>query len=220
MLTDFHLKLLAFGLMIIDHVGRLFFPQAFFMVALGRVSFPLFAYLVANGEKYSKNIKTYLFRLVVLGVLTQPIYGHYVQLVSKQNPQLNILFGLALGVVTIRLVKTLNNPSQKLTVVTFFSGIALLSNIEGGLNTILTIILMAMFQNNLRWWLSYVLLTVFSIAFLAHPPIALFRLGAPVILSFHNGKQGPKSRLFYLIYPLHFLAILDVNNALKGGHGV
>lgn len=211
MLTAYHLKLLAFGFMIVDHVGRLFFPQAHFMVALGRLSFPLFAYLIATGERYTKSIKGYLFRLVFLGILTQPFYHQYYKLIFQQNPPLNILFGLALGVATLRAMKVINNPLKKLSIVIFSSMIAALASIEGSSNTVLTIVLMSMFQNKLKWWSSYILLTVYSVFIWGFSSITLFCLFAPILISFYNGKQGHKSRLFYLIYPTHFLVLLSLN---------
>lgn len=214
MVTAYHLKLLAFGLMIIDHVGRLFFPQAHFMVAIGRSSFPLFAYLAATGEKYSANIKAYLLRLVVLGILTQPIYAHFFHLLFDGTASLNILFGLAMGVATLRLAKMLGNPLQQLAVILFFSGIAALANVEGGLTTIPTIVLMSTFRNTLGWWLSYVLLEVAGVWILSYSPISLFSLCAPLILMAYNGKQGPKTRLFYGVYPLHFLILIGIYRLL------
>ena len=210
MLTAFHLKLLAFGFMVVDHVGRLFFPQAHFMVALGRLSFPLFAYLIAAGEQHTKNIWNYLIRLVFLGILTQPFYYQYSKLLDQQNPPLNILFGLALGVVTIRLIKAVKNPLLKLSIVLLFSVVSITANIEGTFNTLLTIVLMSMFQNKFKWWAIYILFTAYFVFAWAYPPITCFCLFAPVILSFYKGIQGPKSRLFYLIYPLHFFILISV----------
>ncbi len=200
--------------MLIDHVGRLFFPQAHFMVAMGRSSFPLFAFLAATGEKYSKNIKGYLLRLILLGLLTQPIYAHFFQLLFEKDAPLNILFGLALGVVTLRLAKRLGRPLQKLAIILLFSGIAALVPVEGGLTTIPTIVVMSLFQNTLGWWLSYALLEMASVWILSYSPISLFSLCAPLFLIAYNGKQGPKTRLFYGVYPLHFLVLIGIYRLL------
>lgn len=200
--------------MIIDHVGRLFFPQAHFMIAMGRSSFPLFAYLAASGENYSSNVKTYILRLVILGVLTQPVYVCFSALLFKGKAPLNILFGLAMGIVSIRLAKMLSSPLQKLAGLLMLSGIAFLADIEGGLTIIPTILLMAGFQNSSRWWISYILFEMACILILSYSPITLFSLGAPIILIFYNGKQGQKTRLFYLVYPLHFLLLIGIHRML------
>lgn len=211
MLNAYQLKLLAFGFMVVDHVGRLFFPQAHFMVALGRLSFPLFAYLIATGEQHTKNLKNYLLRLVFLGILTQPFYNQYSRLISQQKPPLNILFGLALGVATIRVMKAIKNPLQKVSIVMLSSMIATSTSIEGSFNTILTIVLISMFQNKFIWWSSYILLTVYFVITWKLPLSTFFCLCAPILISFYNGKQGKKSRLFYLIYPAHFFILLILN---------
>ncbi len=181
------------------------------MVAMGRSSFPLFAYLAAMGEQYSTNLIVYLSRLVLLGLLTQPVYAHFSSLLFEQQSPLNILFGLAMGVVTLRWIRAFHHPLFKLAVVLLSSGIALIANIEGGLTTIPTIVLMSTFQNSFAWWASYTLFGLAGVWILSYPPISLFQLLAPLILLGYNGRQGPKSYLFYLIYPLHFLLLIGIN---------
>lgn len=214
MLTAFHLKVIAFSLMIIDHTGRLFFPQVHIMVALGRLSFPLFAYLVAMGAKHSRNIKNYLLRLILLGILSQPIYAYFFNILFQQSAPLNILFGLAMGVVTLRSLKHFKNPVQKLAVILLIPGLGGVANIEGGITTVPTIVFMSTFQNSMIWWLSYTCFEMAGVWILLYPPITLFRLFAPLILLKHNGRQGPKSRLFYLIYPLHFLVLIGIHQVV------
>lgn len=211
MLTAYHLKLLAFGLMIIDHTGRLFFPQAHFMVAMGRLSFPLFAYLAALGEQYSKNLNLYLLRLVLMGILTQPFYAQFVNLLFQRPAPLNMLFGLAMGVATLRLIRKSPKIGQKLAVILLSSGIAVLVNIEGGLTTMSTLVFLAAFRTSWKWWLSFTLFEMVKVWLLSYPAISLWRLFSPLILLGYNGKQGPKSRLFYWIYPLHFLVLIYIH---------
>ena len=64
-MTAFDIKILASTFMIIDHAGRLFFPDATIFVAIGRLSFPLFAWLATMGEKYTSDIKEYVMRLIL-----------------------------------------------------------------------------------------------------------------------------------------------------------
>ena len=49
------IKLLAAVLMVIDHIGAIFFPQIVWLRCVGRISFPLFAYMLAVGCKYTRN---------------------------------------------------------------------------------------------------------------------------------------------------------------------
>ena len=49
------LKIIACVFMVIDHVGLTFFPSDDIFRILGRLSFPIFAFLIAEGNRYSKH---------------------------------------------------------------------------------------------------------------------------------------------------------------------
>ncbi|MFB2968893.1 TraX family protein [Aerosakkonema sp. BLCC-F183] len=72
-MTAFQIKVLAALLMLVDHIGAIFFPKIFVLRIVGRLSFPLFAWLIGQGEKHTKNFKLYLVRLIILGLISQPV---------------------------------------------------------------------------------------------------------------------------------------------------
>lgn len=49
-LNSLHLKLLAVVTMLIDHMGFTLFPHAVWMRAVGRLAFPIFCFLIAEGS--------------------------------------------------------------------------------------------------------------------------------------------------------------------------
>lgn len=99
-MTSFDIKILAALLMVIDHVGLVFFPDQLIFRYLGRLSFPLFAWLLGQGEKHTRDVYAYLLRIVIWGLVSQPIY-----VLLFHNEQLNILFTLAIGLVALFLPK-------------------------------------------------------------------------------------------------------------------
>jgi hypothetical protein len=54
-LTGNQLKLIAAGAMLADHVGLMFFPEAELLRIIGRLAFPIFAFMIAEGCKYTRN---------------------------------------------------------------------------------------------------------------------------------------------------------------------
>lgn len=48
-MSSFQIKVLAAFLMTIDHIGVVFFPHQLALRYIGRLSFPLFAWLVGRG---------------------------------------------------------------------------------------------------------------------------------------------------------------------------
>jgi len=72
----FALKLIALITMIIDHMGVVF-PDTFgfeFRV-IGRLAFPIFVFLLAEGFRYTKSHGKFLIRLFVFAVISQPVFG-------------------------------------------------------------------------------------------------------------------------------------------------
>ncbi|WP_304507031.1 TraX family protein [Anaerotignum sp.] len=89
---------LAAILMVVDHIGAIFFPGEIGLRLIGRLSFPLFAYGIAQGVTYTSNFYKYIFRILLAAVISQPIYQR-----AFYSTNLNPLFTLALGAVVLRL---------------------------------------------------------------------------------------------------------------------
>ncbi|MBE9035190.1 TraX family protein [aff. Roholtiella sp. LEGE 12411] len=107
-MTSFQIKLLAALLMVCDHIGVVFFPNQLMFRYVGRFSFPLFAWLLGQGEKYTKDFNSYFLKLTVWGFLSQPIYY-----LLFNNYSLNILVTLLLSLLAIRLGKLIEPGSQQ-----------------------------------------------------------------------------------------------------------
>ncbi|MBR3694287.1 MAG: hypothetical protein IKL88_07165 [Erysipelotrichales bacterium] len=69
------LKFIALVTMTIDHIGYLLFPDMILLRAIGRLAFPLYAYFVAEGFRYTRDRRAYLTRLLVSAVLTQVLFN-------------------------------------------------------------------------------------------------------------------------------------------------
>ena len=55
------LKIIAAVSMFIDHMGAVLFPGVMIFRILGRIAFPIFAFMIAEGCRYTKNrIKYFL----------------------------------------------------------------------------------------------------------------------------------------------------------------
>lgn len=94
------LKLIAVVSMTIDHIGYIFFPHQIWFRILGRLSFPIFAYMIAEGCYYTKNKKKYLCMMLGIGVLCQAA-----MLIFANSWELNIMFTLGLSAVLIFLLQ-------------------------------------------------------------------------------------------------------------------
>ncbi|MBQ2992008.1 MAG: hypothetical protein IJD60_12090 [Clostridia bacterium] len=69
------IKLIACLCMAFDHFGKMCFPQQSWMRLVGRLAFPLFAYGISVGVIHTKDPIEYLRRLVLLALVSQPLYS-------------------------------------------------------------------------------------------------------------------------------------------------
>ena len=69
------LKLVAMITMLCDHAGKMLFPQYRIMRIIGRIAFPIYCYCIAAGCVYTRNPLNYLKRIVLLALISQPIYA-------------------------------------------------------------------------------------------------------------------------------------------------
>lgn len=98
---DDTLKLIALTTMLIDHIGYLLYPQYFVLRIIGRLSFPIFAYLIAQGATRTTNATRYGIRLLGIGLISQVPYNLFTHrpLLNFNAP--NIFFTLLAGLIKV-----------------------------------------------------------------------------------------------------------------------
>ena len=69
-LSNDRLKIIAVVTMVTDHIGAYLFPNVMLFRMIGRISFPIFAFMIAEGCRYTKNKKRYLLNMSMLAVAT------------------------------------------------------------------------------------------------------------------------------------------------------
>ena len=68
------LKVIAALAMTADHVGLMFFPQVTLLRIIGRLAYPIFAYMIAQGCAHTRNRGRYFLRVFVLAAVCQVVY--------------------------------------------------------------------------------------------------------------------------------------------------
>ena len=115
------LKIIAVVTMIIDHLGYYFRSYInnsvyYILRAIGRISMPLFAFILVQGFFHTKDIKKYVVRVFSVAIITQLVI-YVAHIFDKDaynlsvNTQLNILFSYTLSLITLWLIheKTIIN---------------------------------------------------------------------------------------------------------------
>lgn len=68
------LKWLAWITMTIDHIGYFRYPNLIWLRMIGRLSFPLFAFLICEGYRHTSDKKQYFIRMVSFSLITQLLF--------------------------------------------------------------------------------------------------------------------------------------------------
>lgn len=223
-MNSFQLKLLAASLMLVDHIGFVFFPHYSILRILGRLSFPIFSWQLINGWNYTSNKLKYFLGMLLFGVISQPLYMFLFQLRKITN--INILIVFTLSLVFFYFwekigIKSLSKVLQML-ILSFFS---LFFVWFFGVNlsyTFLIIFLFYIFFNDFKAiFITNLVLNLFFFSsnfFFAYQRgffisnldyLQIFSVFSLVFIFFYNQKQGLKVKyFFYFFYPLHLLFLL------------
>ena len=90
------LKIIACIFMVIDHIGVILLPDVELLRVIGRLSYPIFAYFLAEGCRYTRN-KTKRFLLVLgLAVLCESVVW-----IMTGEPDGGILVNFCLAILLI-----------------------------------------------------------------------------------------------------------------------
>ena len=96
LLNGNHLKLIAAFAMLLDHAGILLFPRVQLLRIIGRLAYPIFAFMIAEGCRYTKNRLRYFLMVFGLGVGCQLVYA-----LVGGGAYLNILLTFSCSVLLI-----------------------------------------------------------------------------------------------------------------------
>ncbi|MGL4790076.1 MAG: TraX family protein, partial [Anaerotignaceae bacterium] len=165
--------------------------------------FPIFAFQLAQGVKYTSDIKRYITRLFIFAIVSQPIY-----MINNPN-DLNIIFDMIIGVVVIyTLMKEMKYAPLGIATWVLWS----VFNKSYGFYGIATMVIFYFWEED--FFLSAILFVSLNIAaiFMDMGNIQWFAILVLPIIFYKNAivVKLPKY-LFYAYYPLHLLAINIIN---------
>lgn len=218
-MSTFVLRIIALVAMFMDHLGYRFFYSMPWLRYVGRIAFPLYCFLIAEGLFHTRNRTRYALRLLLLAVISEVPFDLFSSLkvwsLSSQNVFITLLLGLlaawivdatwrrmpilsALGVAACAVASYYLKTDYAvygvcLIVVFYFTRFHKLAQTAGfGLTAAANVI----WKLNTGWSKNWTY-------------AQLYGLGALVPILLYNGKPGPKKLqwVFYFFYPAHLLIL-------------
>ena len=99
-LSSFTLHLLAMVLMLGDHLWATIFPYLNWLTCLGRIAFPIFAFMIVEGYFHTRNFKKYILRMLAFALVAEVpfdlVYGSMAFYPFHQNVLWTFLIALLL----------------------------------------------------------------------------------------------------------------------------
>ena len=109
------LKIIAIVSMTIDHIGMILFPSEPIFRIIGRLAFPIFAFFIGEGCKYTKNKLKYFLTVFIVATIYQVVY-----LIFVKDWFFNVLFTFSLSILIIYALqfvkKSIMNRSSKIII--------------------------------------------------------------------------------------------------------
>ena len=215
------IKIIALLTMTIDHIGVMLFPTIKIFRIIGRISFPLFAFCIAEGCKYTKNRLKHFLMIFILGVICQVVFYF-----TSGDIFQGILISFSLSILLIYsydyAIKT-KKLWAFLLVIGLIVVIALLNFLlplafkkgefyfDYGFTGIMLAFLIYI-PKNYKLKVIFAFIGTILVAIESSYSLQWWSLFSIIILAFYNGKNGKLNikYLFYIYYPLHFAILYGI----------
>ena len=222
-LSSFALRLLALISMLLDHAGLALFPAVGAFRCAGRISFPIYCFLLTQGFLHTRDVRAYGRRLLLLAILSEIpfdllIFGRMVSSVEQ-----NVLFSLLLGLMALYAAEALRGkPLHAAIVQLTLCMAAMAARVSyGWLGVALCLCVYYAGENKARLALSmsgvlllYTLSLALSGVTASWVLTSLCALLSLLPLLAYSGRRGARNSLFtflfYAAYPLHLLALVFI----------
>ena len=217
-LTNNQLKIIAMVSMLIDHLGVAgLFPNDDWMRIVGRLALPIFAYMIAEGCRYTRNRPKHLVLIAALAVGCQLVYW-----IAMESLYQSILVTFTLSIVVIYSVDGILQHKSVWRVLASLFGLALVVLLAVVLPEKLATqgyeidydiwgVLMPVVVYYAKWkplkllaLAGMIVVTAFTLG-----SIQWYALFALPLLLLYNGTRGKwkLKYMFYIFYPTHLVLI-------------
>lgn len=212
----FLLKVIALISMIIDHYGGIFHDGVDIYRIIGRLAFPIYAFLLVEGYVHTKDIKKYGKRLFIFALISEIPFD--LALFNKISfAHQNIFFTLLIGLVMMYLLDNEDKyPINKALILSMGILISIILSVDYsfmGIVYILAFYYTKDLENPQRLLKSGGI--IFLLNLLVFPLVQQYSLLTIPMLYFYNKELGPQNKFlqmtFYIAYPLHLLILYFCN---------
>ena len=232
-LTSMWLHIIAMLLMLCDHLWATVVPGNDWLTCVGRIAYPIFAFMIVEGYFYTGNLKKYVGRLLVCAILSEIPFNLVMGSRLFYPVHQNVLWTFLIGIFLIHLNEKAKKKGKIWLRILTGVGTVVLGFILGLVTFVdynyagVYMILVFYFFRGRKWWhfvgqlvlMWYINIEVLSgysyeinlfgnTYFLVRQGFAVLAL-IPIWL--YRGKQGYYNKylkiVYYTFYPVHLLIL-------------
>lgn len=231
-ISSMTLHILAMIFMLCDHLWATVIPGNDWLTNIGRIAFPIFAFMIVEGYFHTKNLKKYVGRLLIFAILSEIPFNLAMGSRFFYPIHQNVLWTFLISIGLIHWnEKTKEKKLWKRILVGFAS--ILIGSIVGIITFVdyyhagILMVLVFYFFRHKKWWcylgqficmwyincdmlggLQYEMNILGQTYFISRQGFALLAL-IPIWL--YKGKQGYHSKtlqfIYYAFYPVHLIIL-------------
>lgn len=209
------MKWIAIVSMLIDHIGAILIENRMPLIGgvavldmalrlIGRLAFPIFAFLLVEGFVHTRDVRKYALRLGLFALLSE--WPFDVAFFGGVHWELqNIFFTLLIGLLMLALVTRTEKKWVQFGAVLLAMTTAELLMTDYGMYGVAVILAFAAMRTN-NW---YTPVTAGLLLYQKTAPLALL----PILA--YDGTRGKQSKwLLYAFYPIHLLVLYGIASVL------
>lgn len=237
-ISSFALHILAMFFMLCDHLWATIIPGNDWLTWLGRLAFPIFAFMLVEGFFHTKDRRKYIRKMLLFAAISEIPFNLMLGGVPIFPLHQNVLWTFLLALLGMSAVETVRKKNKLYLTALTFVGVAVLGFLLGMITMVdyngfgvLTVLVFYLFIGRKWWhylgqfagmyWINLEMLGGLSVPVMIGETEVLISQQGMALLALipiwlYRGRQGPYNKtikaVYYWFYPAHMvlLAVIGI----------
>lgn len=222
-MSSFALHIIAMIFMLCDHMWATILDYEW-LTCLGRIAFPIFAFLITEGYIHTSNINKYIKRMMIFAIITEIPFNLMVSASPIYPFHQNVLWTFVISLLTLKYLNfdNVKNSFKSILIILLAIIIATVTMCDYfGAGVMMVVGFYIFRKSKLLQLLMMIYVNMILIQGYSYPidiagytyyfPQQGFALLSLIFIWLYNGKQGYHAKWFkifcYAFYPLHMLIL-------------
>lgn len=222
-MSSFALHIIAMIFMLCDHMWATILDYEW-LTCIGRIAFPIFAFLITEGYIHTSNINKYIKRMVIFAIITEIPFNLMVSASPIYPFHQNVLWTFVISLLTLKYLNfdDVKNSFKSILIILLAIIIATVTMCDYFGAGVMMVVGFYIFRKSkllqllMMIYVNMILLQGYSYpidiaGYTYYFPQQGFAILSLIFIWLYNGKQGYHAKWFkifcYAFYPLHMLIL-------------